>query len=142
MLLTWEMATKSSVSIETTPSCLIARCNDPIEMQDMCFGRTFIFVRNRSTRFIAVNRTSFDKSYQTLRHRRTWAAPSLSAIVISPSLIMKNKWKSQLKNFKNKNKVNRLNKICVGECERKSTAQWHWKTYDDISISCDEIKKN
>ena len=83
--LTWEMATKSSVSIGSKPSCLIARWNDPTEMQAICFGRTFIFVRKRSTRLIALKRTSLGRSYHTLRQRNTWAAPSRVPIVISPS---------------------------------------------------------
>lgn len=83
--LTWEIATKSSVSIASTPNCLIARWSDPTEIQAMCFGRTFILVKKRSTWLMAVNRTSFDSSYQTFRHLKTCAAPSLVPIVISPS---------------------------------------------------------
>lgn len=83
--LTWEMATKSSVSIANSPICLTAKWNAPTEMHAICFGLTFIFVKNLSTKLVALKRTSFGKSYQTLRHRKTCAAPSRVPIVISPS---------------------------------------------------------
>lgn len=88
-LLTWDIATKSSVSMLSRPNCLIAKWREPTEMQAMCFGRTFIFVKKRSTWLIAVKSTSYDKSYQTLRHLNTCAAPSRVPIVISPSYIEK-----------------------------------------------------
>lgn len=86
--LTWDIATRSSVSIGSNPSCLTAKWNEPTEMHAICFGLTFILVKKRSTRLVALKRTSFGKSYQTLRQRRTWAAPSRVPIVISPSCII------------------------------------------------------
>lgn len=97
------MATKSSVSMGKRPSCWIAKWRDPTEMHAMCFGRTFIFVKKRSTRLMAVKRTSLGRSYQTLRHRSTCAAPSRAPIVISPSCLR------QLRGKKNKT-VSRLDK--------------------------------
>lgn len=44
---------------------------------------TFILVRNRSIRLMATKRTSDGRSYQTLRHLRTWADPSRMPAVIS-----------------------------------------------------------
>lgn len=49
---------------------------------------TFILVRNLSIRLIATKRTSDGRSYQTLRHRRTWAEPSRIPVVISLALLL------------------------------------------------------
>lgn len=54
-------------------------------MHAMCFGRTRIFVKKRSTKLVATNKTSLGRSYHTLRHRNTCAAPSRAPTVTSPS---------------------------------------------------------
>lgn len=84
LILTCEIETRSSVSLIFKRSWRTASKNEPTLMHAICFGRTRIFVRKRSTRFVATNRTSLGRSYQTFKQRRTWAAPSRAPTVTSP----------------------------------------------------------